>query len=153
MRDPRRIYLDQKATTPVDTEVAEVVARTLVAEFGNASSVHHFGQRAKALLDEARTAVAGLVGGEPSEVVFTSGGTESDNFALRGVADALDAAGKRHLIASAIEHEPVLTTLKALARRRARVTPLPFDASGVVQPDTLASALTDDGHHIGHARQ
>jgi cysteine desulfurase len=144
MRDPMRIYFDHNATTPVDPEVAEVVSRTLVAEFGNASSVHHFGQRAKALLDEARTAVAGLVGGEPSEVVFTSGGTESDNFALRGVADALEATGKRHLIASAIEHEAVLTTLKALARRGARVTLLPVDASGVVQPDTLASALTDD---------
>ena len=73
--------------------------------FGNASSVHYFGQQAKAVLDEARSAVAELIGGEPSEVVFTSGGTEADNFALRGVAEALEPTGRKHLVASTIEHE------------------------------------------------
>jgi cysteine desulfurase len=113
-------------------------------EFGNPSSVHHFGQRAKAILDDARSAVAALLGGEPSEVVFTSGGTEADNFALRGVAEVLEPTGRKHLIASAIEHEAVLVTLKALARRGWRVTLLPVDASGIVAPDALREAISDD---------
>ena len=107
-----RIYFDHNATTPVDPAVLEVVVRVLRDEFGNASSVHHFGQRAKAVLDDARSAVAALVGGEPSEVVFTSGGTEADNFALRGVAEALEPTGRKHLIATTIEHEAVLVTLQ-----------------------------------------
>ena len=100
--------------------------------WGNASSVHHFGQQAKAVLDEARGAVAALLGGDPSEVVFTAGGTESDNFAIRGAAEALEPTGRKHLIATAIEHEAVLNTLKALARRGWRVTLLPVDATGIV---------------------
>jgi cysteine desulfurase len=144
MRDPMRIYFDHNATTPVDPAVVEAVSRVLAGEFGNASSVHHFGQRAKAVLDEARSAVAALVGAEASEIVFTSGGTESDNFALRGVADAVEPTGRRHLIASSIEHEAVLNTLKALARRGWRTTLLPVDASGIVQADALADALADD---------
>src|SRR5215204_3370125 len=137
-----RIYFDHNATTPVDPAVLEVVVRVLRDDFGNASSVHHFGQRAKAVLDDARSAVAALVGGEPSEVVFTSGGTESDNFALRGVAEALEPTGRKHLIATTIEHEAVLVTLKALARRGWTVTLLPVDASGIVSPDALQAAIT-----------
>ena len=83
-----RAYFDHNATTPPDPLVIEAVARALSEDFGNASSVHHFGQRAKALLDDARSAVAELIGAEPAEVVFTSGGTEADNFALRGAAEA-----------------------------------------------------------------
>ena len=139
-----RIYFDHNATTPVDPAVAETMARVTIEEFGNPSSVHHFGQRAKAVLDEARSAVAGLVGGEPSEVVFTSGGTESDNFALRGVAEALEPTGRRHLIASSIEHEAVLVTLRALARRGWQVTLLPVDATGIVKPESLDQAITAD---------
>jgi cysteine desulfurase len=139
-----RIYFDHNATTPVDPAVAEVIARVMTEEFGNASSVHHFGQRAKAVLDDARSAVAALINAEPSEIVFTSGGTESDNFALRGVAEALEPTGRRHLIASSIEHEAVLVTLRALARRGWRVTLLPVGASGIVDPAALAGALTDE---------
>ena len=139
-----RIYFDHNATTPVDPAVVQTVARTLADDFGNASSVHHFGQRAKGVLDDARSAVAALVGGEPSEIVFTSGGTESDNFALRGVSEALEPTGRRHLIASSIEHEAILTTLKALARRGWRVTLLPVGASGIVDPAALSGALADD---------
>lgn len=138
-----RIYFDHNATTPVDPAVLEVVVRVLRDEFGNASSVHHYGQRAKAILDDARSDVAALVGGEPSEVVFTSGGTEADNFALRGAAEALEPTGRRHLIASAIEHEAVLVTLKALARRGWKTTLLPVDASGIVSPGALREAVTD----------
>ena len=139
-----RIYFDHNATTPVDPSVLEVMVRVLRDEFGNASSVHHFGQRAKAVLDDARTAVAALIGGEPGEIVFTSGGTEADNFALRGVAEAVEPTGRKHLISTAIEHEAVLATLKALAKRGWRVTLLPVDTSGIVSPDALRDALTDD---------
>jgi cysteine desulfurase len=138
-----RIYFDHNATTPVDPEVADVVSKTIRDDFGNASSVHHFGQQAKALLDDARTAIAELIGAEPSEIVFTSGGTEADNFAIRGVAEALEPTGRRHLIASAIEHEAVLNTFKALARRGWKTTLLPVDASGIVRADALTDALTD----------
>jgi cysteine desulfurase len=138
-----RIYFDHNATTPVDPAVAAAIVRVMTEEFGNASSVHHYGQRAKAVLDDARTAVAALINAEPSEIVFTSGGTESDNFALRGVAEALEPAGRRHLIASGIEHEAVLVTLRALARRGWETTILPVDASGIVSLEALAAALTD----------
>jgi cysteine desulfurase len=139
-----RTYFDHNATTPVDPGVLDEVTRVMRDEFGNASSVHHFGQRAKAVLDGARSATGGLLGAEPSEVVFTSGGTESDNFALRGAAEALEPTGRRHLIASSIEHEAVLVTLKAMARRGWKVTLLPVDATGIVSPDALRDAITDD---------
>jgi cysteine desulfurase len=139
-----RVYFDHNATTPVDPAVAEVVARVLCEDFGNASSVHHFGQRAKGILDEARTGVADLLHAEASEVVFTSGGTEADNFAIRGVAEALEPTGRRHLIASAIEHEAVLNTFKALTRRGWKTTLLPVDATGIVRPDALEAALTGE---------
>jgi cysteine desulfurase len=119
------------------------MARVLREEFGNASSVHHFGQRAKAVLDEARSAVAALIAAEPSEIVFTSGGTEADNFALRGVAEALEVTGRKHLITTSIEHEAILNTLKVLARRGWQTTSLPVDADGIVKPETLAEAITD----------
>jgi cysteine desulfurase len=141
---PVRIYLDHNATTPPAAEVADRMAAALREQFGNPSSVHHFGQVAKAALDDARSAVAALIGGDPSEVVFTSGGTESDNFAIRGVAEAMEATGRRHLIATAIEHEAVLNTLKTLARRGWKTTLLPVDQSGIVTPETLEAALTDD---------
>jgi cysteine desulfurase len=139
-----RFYFDHNATTPVDPAVVDALATILRDEFGNPSSVHHFGQQAKARLDDARTAVASLINGDPSEVVFTSGGTEADNFALRGVAEALEPTGRRHLIASGIEHEAVLNTLKALARRGWRTTILPVNASGIVVPAELKAALGDD---------
>ncbi|MBI2185669.1 MAG: cysteine desulfurase NifS [Acidobacteria bacterium] len=139
----QRIYLDHNATTPLHPAVADAMVAVLREEFGNPSSVHHFGQRAKAAVDEARSAVAALIGAEPSDVVFTSGGTESDNLAIRGAAEALERTGRRHLVASAIEHEAVLNTLKALARRGWSTTLLPVDGTGIVAPDALREALTD----------
>ena len=141
-----RVYFDHNATTPVDPSVVEVMVRVLDSsndEFGNPSSIHHFGQRAKGILDDARTAVADLLRAEVSEVVFTSGGTESDNFAIRGVAEALEVTGRRHLVASAIEHEAVLTTFRALSRRGWTTTLLPVATSGIVAPDALEAAMTD----------
>jgi cysteine desulfurase len=139
-----RIYLDHNATTPLDPSVAERMAQALRDVWGNASSVHHFGQQAKAALDEARGAVASLLSADPSEIIFTGGGTEADNLAIRGAAEALEVAGRRHLITCAIEHEAVLNTMKAMARRGWRVTTLPVGASGIVDPDRLREALTDD---------
>src|SRR5258708_27033245 len=139
-----RVYFDYNATTPLAPEVVDAVVRATRDTCGNASSVHHFGQQAKATIDEARSAVAALVNGDPSEIVFTSGGTESDNFAIRGAAEAIEPTGRRHLIASAIEHEAVLNTLKALARRGWRTTLLPVDQSGIVSPDRLREAIGRD---------
>ena len=99
-----RIYFDHNATTPVAAEVADAMGTALRTVFGNPSSVHGHGQQAKTALDTARAAVAHLIGGEPTEVVFTSGGSESDNLAIRGVAESLGSARRRHLVASAIEH-------------------------------------------------
>ena len=139
-----RIYLDHNATTPVADEVADRMNRAVRDFWGNASSVHHFGQQAKAAVDEARTQVAALLGGEAAEIVFTAGGTESDNFAIRGAAEALEPTGRRHLIATGIEHEAVLRTLAALTKRGWRVTLLSVDASGIVSPDALRDAISDE---------
>ena len=139
-----RVYFDYNATTPLAPEVIEAVARASRDVFGNASSVHRFGQQAKAALDDARSAVAALIGADPSEIVFTSGGTESDNFAIRGAAEALEPSGRRHLIAGAIEHEAVLNTLKALTRRGWRTTLLPVESSGIVSPDRLREVITTE---------
>ena len=139
-----RIYLDHNATTPVDRLAAEAMMRALEHLFGNASSVHYYGQQAKAAIDDARSSVGALIGAEPAEVIFTSGGTEADNFAIRGVAEALEPTGRKHLITSGIEHEAVLNTFKALAKRGWRTTVLPLDASGIVSADRLREALTDD---------
>ena len=139
-----RIYLDHNATTPVDPRVVDAVTGVLRDQFGNASSVHTFGQAAKSCVDDARSAVATLLGGRPQEIVFTSGGTEADNLAIRGVADAHVSTRRRHLIASAIEHEAVLNTFKALARRGWTTSLLPVDRTGIVDPAALESAITDD---------
>ena len=140
----QRVYFDHNATTPVSLAVADTMAAALREEFGNPSSVHHFGQRAKAVIDQARSAVATLIGADAPEVVFTSGGTESDNFAIRGTAEALERTGRRHLIASAIEHEAVLNTLKALAKRGWETTLLPVGETGIVSPNDLQATLRDD---------
>lgn len=139
-----RVYFDYNATTPPSPEVVDRVASATQDLFGNASSVHHFGQQAKAALDEARSAVSALIGCDPSEVVFTAGGTESDNFALRGVAEATEPTGRKHLVASAIEHEAILNTLKALARRGWRTTLIPVDQTGVVDVERVREAVTPD---------
>jgi cysteine desulfurase len=138
-----RIYLDYNATAPVPPAVVDAVSVALRERYGNASSVHVFGQQAKTVLDESRSAVARLIGAEPSEIVFTAGGTESDNLAVRGVAEALESTGRRHLVISAIEHEAVLNTVKALGKRGWTTTLLPVDGTGVIAPGALASAIDD----------
>jgi cysteine desulfurase len=142
-RDAMRIYLDHNATTPPAEAVVDAMSRALREVAGNASSVHSFGQQAKSAIDEARTSVAGLLGGEASEVIFTGSGTEADNLALRGAAEALEATGRREIVVSAIEHEAVLNTARALARRGWTMTTLPVNASGVVSPDAVRDAVSD----------
>jgi cysteine desulfurase len=137
-----RIYFDHNATTPLHPAVLEAVTATLAKEFGNASSVHAFGQQAKARLDAARAQVAALLNAEPADVVFTGSGTESDNLALRGVAEAAEARGRRHLVASAIEHEAVLNTAKHLMRRGWQVTLVEPDRDGRIEADAVAAAVT-----------
>src|ERR1700733_3843997 len=138
-----RVYFDYNATTPLAPEVADAIAAASRDLFGNASSVHHYGQQAKAALDEARSAIASLLHADPPEIVFTSGGTEADNFAIRGAADAAEAGSRRHIIASAIEHEAVLNTMKAIARRGWNTTLLPVDDTGIVAPQRLRELMTD----------
>ncbi len=139
-----RIYLDFNATTPPLPDVVAAMTSALASDFGNPSSVHAFGQSAKAVLDSARASVASLIGAEAADVVFTGGGTEADNLALRGAAEALEPSGRREIITSGIEHEAVLNTAKALERRGWKVTLLPVGSSGVVEPDTLKQAISRD---------
>jgi len=139
-----RTYLDHNATTPLDPLVVDRMAQAMRETWGNASSIHHFGQQAKAALDLARGEVGSLIGADASELVFTAGGTESDNLAIRGAAEALEPSGRKHLVTSAIEHEAVLNTMKALQRRGWRVSIVPVDASGIVSVDRVREAITDD---------
>src|SRR6188768_1690638 len=130
-----RIYLDFNATTPPLPDVVAAMTVALASDFGNPSSVHTFGQSAKSVLDNARASVASLIGADAADVVFTAGGTEADNLAIRGAAEALEPSGRREIITTGIEHEAVLNTAKALERRGWKVTLLPVGASGVVDPD------------------
>jgi cysteine desulfurase len=139
-----RIYLDHNATAPLLPAVAAIVSKVMLETIGNASSVHAFGQQARAEVDRARQAVAALVGADASEIVFTSGGTESDNLAIRGAAEALEPSGRKHLITTAIEHEAVLNTFKALEHRGWATTVLPVGTSGVVEPAALSAAFRPD---------
>jgi len=134
----RRVYLDHSATTPVRKEVVEAMLPYFTEEYGNPSSVHAFGQRARNAVEEAREKVAALLSARPDEVVFTSGGTESDNLAVKGAA----AASKgRHIITSAVEHHAVLNACTILEKQGFVVTRLPVDKCGLVDPDELRSAL------------
>ncbi|HIE50221.1 MAG TPA: cysteine desulfurase NifS [Armatimonadetes bacterium] len=139
----KRIYLDHAATTPVHPEVGEAMLPYLTERFGNASTLYSFGREAKEALEEAREKVASLIGANPQEVFFTSGGTESDNWALIGVMFARERKG-RHLITSAIEHHAVLETCRFLERRGFEVTYLPVDADGLVDPEEVKKALRPD---------
>jgi cysteine desulfurase len=138
------VYFDYNATTPLDPQVRAAMLPFLSEVWGNPSSVHHIGRQARALLDEARERAAKVLGSKPSEVVFTSGGTESANLAIMGTARHLKSKG-RHIISSAIEHHAVLRCCEYLAQREGfEVTLLPVDRDGLVSPDSLAKALRAD---------
>jgi cysteine desulfurase len=136
------IYLDEAATTPVKREVLEAMWPYLGPEFGNPSSHHEVGESASRALEQARADVAAVLGARASEITFTSGGTESDNAAIKGIA--LAAPRGRHVIVSAVEHPAVLESAEFLGRLGFEITVLEVDEAGTVQPATLAGALRDD---------
>jgi cysteine desulfurase len=138
-----RIYLDHNASTPVRAEVLDAMLPYFSEHYGNASSAHAFGQEAKGAVEEARARVAALVNGVPNEIVFTSGGTESDNMGVLGAARALAAKG-RHVVVSEIEHEAVRNAAGALEAEGFAVTRVPASADGRVEPAAVANALLPD---------
>jgi cysteine desulfurase len=132
----QRVYLDNNATTPVLPEVFEAMRPFYVEEFGNASSIHHYGQHARAAVEKARASVAGLLHARPAEIVFTSGGTEADNLGIFGLAGRGD-----HVITSTIEHHAVLNSCKRLEQTGCEVTSVPVNGRGEVDPDDVRKAL------------
>src|SRR5262245_38640714 len=153
----RRVYLDHSATTPVDPRVLEAMLPYLTEKVGNASSVHGFGQEARAAVDRARREVAGLVGAKQNEIVFVSGGTEANNLAIRGLCE-LAAPHGRHIIISQIEHPSVSWVCDALAKRGWEITRLPVyhdglvrltDVEAAIRPDTVLISLMLANNEIG----
>lgn len=137
----KRIYLDHNATTPLHPEVLEAMLPYYKEAFGNPSTIYSFGQETRKATDEARETVANLIGASPEEIIFTSGGTEADNLALKGVPAALEKKGK-HIVASSIEHHAVLSTLKYLEKRGYKVSFLPVDEHGWLDPGEVEEAIT-----------
>ena len=153
----RQIYLDHASTTPVRPEVVEAMTPYFTEHFGNPSSIYPLGQEASDAVAAARESLAGLIGAAPREIFFTSGGTESDNWAIKGFARA-NAAKGRHIITSAIEHHAVLHTCQALEREGFEVTYLPVDEHGLVsvedfkaamRPDTILASIMFANNEIG----
>ncbi|MFO7246656.1 MAG: cysteine desulfurase family protein [Thermaerobacter sp.] len=142
MRDTGRIYLDHAATTPVLPEVARAMHEALLEGFGNPSSVHREGRRARAAVERARRQAAALIGADPEEIIFTGGGTEADNLAIQGAAR--EAGAGAHIVTTAVEHHAVLDACEALESEGYRVTVVPVDGDGRVDPDDVLAALTPD---------
>jgi len=138
----RRIYLDHSATTPTHPGVVKAMLPFFTDAFGNPSSVHSYGQEAKGAVEEARSKTAELIGARSEEIIFTGGGTEADNFALKGVAYANENKGN-HIITTSVEHHAVMEVCKFLERRGFTITYLPVDKYGLVDPDDVRKAITD----------
>jgi cysteine desulfurase len=138
----KRIYLDYAATTPTDPEVIKAMEPFLFDKFGNPSSIHSFGQEAKKAIEDSREKLALFLGAKPEEIIFTSGGTESDNFAIFGVAYALEKKGN-HIITTAIEHHAVTEPCKFLEKKGFKVSYVGVDKSGLVSPQDIKEAITD----------
>jgi cysteine desulfurase len=139
----RRVYLDHSATTPIDARVLEAMLPYLTEKFGNASSVHMFGQEARAAVDKARRQVAALISARANEMVFTSGGTEANNLAIRGICEVEQGHGK-HIVTSTIEHPSVRGVIEGLETRGWEVTRLPVYDDGIVRVDDLRAATRSD---------
>jgi cysteine desulfurase len=143
----RKVYLDNSATTRVDDEVLQTILPYFTEAFGNASSTHQWGQQAKQAIETARQQVAQLINAQPTEITFLSGGTESDNLAIKGIAEAhggLHQNGGKHIITSQIEHPAVLASCAELEKRGWRVTRLPVYQEGIVRLSDLKATLDDD---------
>jgi cysteine desulfurase len=138
----RRIYLDHAATSPLHPEVAEKMMPIMIENFGNPSSIHSFGREARRILDESRRTLAGTIGAKPTEIIFTSGGTEADNLAVIGTALANKHAGN-HIITTQIEHHAVLHACKFLEGNGYKVTYLPVNEQGLITPELVMKHLTD----------
>jgi cysteine desulfurase len=138
----KKIYLDYAATTPAHPDVIAEMQPYFGEKFGNPSSIHSFGQEAKSAVEKARERAANLIGARPEEIVFTSGGTESNNFALHGVVYANEKKGQ-HIITTAIEHHAILEPCKFLESKGFNVTYLPVDKYGLVNPEDVRKAITD----------
>ena len=138
----KKIYLDYAATTPMHPEVIKAMGQFFSEKYGNPSSLHSIGQEAKRAIEQARDIVARALGAKPEEIIFTSGGTESDNFAIKGVAYAMASKGN-HIITSQIEHHAVLEPCHFLKQQGFRVTFLPVDSYGLIDPDDVRRAITD----------
>ena len=136
-----RVYLDNAATTPVDEEVLEEMLPYFTKKYGNASSLHSFGREARDAIERSRERVAELIGAESEEIIFTAGGTESDNIAIKGIAFR---KGKGHIITSQIEHPAVMATCQHLEKKGFDVTYLPVDKYGMVSPEDVENAIRDD---------
>lgn len=143
MTSLRRVYLDHSATTPVDPRVVEAMLPFLTEKFGNASSVHFFGQEARAAVDSARREVAALIGARAAEVVFLSGGTEANNLAIRGIAEASENHG-HHIITSQIEHPSARGICDALEKKGWQITRLPVYDDGIIRIEDVREALRPD---------
>ena len=141
--NPRKVYLDHSATTAVDESVLEAMLPFFRGSYGNPNSLHAWGREVRSSLDRAREQVASLLGAQPREILFTGGGSEADNLALKGVAWARKDKG-RHLITSAIEHHAVLDAMKWLGKNGFEVTVLPVDPEGFVSPQALEEAIRPD---------
>lgn len=139
----RFVYLDHSATTPVDQRVVEAMLPFFSMDFGNPNSLHAWGRKARQAVDQARDEVSRLINAEPSEIIFTGGGSEADNIAIKGVAFAKKDKG-RHIITSAIEHHAVLDTCKWLEKEGFDITILPVDESGTIRPKELRKAIRPD---------
>jgi len=139
----KRVYLDYAATTPTHPEVVKAMLPYFTEVFGNPSSIYSYGQEAKEAIENARAQVARLIGARSDEIVFTSGGTEADNFALKGIAFANEARCN-HIITSTLEHHAVLESAKFLEQRGFRVTYLPVDKYGLVDPSDVKKAITSE---------
>ncbi|MFZ0062531.1 MAG: cysteine desulfurase family protein [Pyrinomonadaceae bacterium] len=140
MNGSRRVYLDHSASTPVDQRVVAAMLPSLTTSFGNPSSVHLFGQEVRAAVDRARREVAGLIGAQPNEIVFVSGGTEANNLAIRGLCET-HTSGKGHLITSAIEHPSVRGCCDALEQQGWEVTRVPVNEAGILRVEDVRAAL------------
>ena len=138
----RRVYLDYAATTPTDPEVVKAMLPYFTDRFGNPSSIHSFGQEGKAAIEEAREKIASFLGTTQEEIIFTSGGTESDNFAIKGVAYANQHKGN-HIITSSIEHHAVIKSCKFLEKMGFKITYLPVSKDGLADPEDVKKAVTD----------